>query len=289
MRRWTCLMLGLLFCLMSPQAWSWTFYKELSPQALVRINAFRAHPLKFASLFGLTEETVREKWGALGPEVLQGLPPLIEDPDLTEILETYITQGASLEALLSHQADGRTPELRLLLLKPLFSSEVLLATAFENYLPPEAALEILLDYLFRGALENRLPQGVTLLFPLYQRAGLVLAADQVPLKPGGPLYNVYLLGLLLTVEDLPPDVLCGRVLPQGVPSTAIPEKGLPGVSLTFKGPFHEARIFSWLDGSFYLPQARDFSLLTLEKKGYIGLSLPLQGPEALFPFLTPEP
>ena len=245
------------------------FLDEYLPQLQAEVNSFRLEPLKWAQENQLSVEEVKSLWKDLFFILEQGLTPLSWDETLAWVARNH------LEDLFSHlfvghlSSEGLNPEerarragYRLLLLG---ESEAFIL--FENYLPPEKALELLLRRLFQDALLRKSPEGAPFLFPPYEELGAAFLGGQILL--GDKTYNVY--GLCLEFglpANTPQPLLVGWVYDKSSLDKPLPENGLPNAELTLgSGSESIGQTFTFPDGSYFFlsPQFSDSSFFLVLK------------------------
>ncbi len=250
-RLWWVIFFGLW--LWSSGAWAVDlfFYDDLEPVILERVNSFRQDPWQEAEVLGLNREEISHLWPAEDlSRWSEGLSPLSWNPLLAQMAQNFLQE--LLEDLrwehLSREGWGPEERAQQLGYEPLLLGESLAILLFENYLPPERALSLLLEGLFRDALRRKSPEGAPFLFPPYQELGAALVGGQIFLEGQG--FNFYALCLEFGLpRDPTKPVLVGRVYQKNKDSK-IP---LPGSRILLFNQEHRVlgRAFDYPDGSFY--------------------------------------
>jgi hypothetical protein len=139
--------------------------------------------------------------------------------------------------------------------EPLLVGESLAYLGFENYLPPEEALSVVLDWLLSQALLQETPEAAPFVFPAYRHFGLAMAGVTISIE--GQTYNFYLFCFVLAVpaqEDF--SFTIGRLYDdRDQDGVATPEEGLAGVKVIFEPLEGEGKMEACTlsDGTFFLP------------------------------------
>ncbi len=227
------------------------YFYHLEEEALAQINAFRA---------SWPSETA--------PVCLQSLmlSPLKLSFLLNQAAQEFLRRAVE-ERVFSHVLpDGSSPQSRVEEqgYTPLFVGESLAYLGFENYLPPEKALEIVLGWLLENAPDQQVPESAPFVFPAYRDFGMAMAGVTISLE--GKTYNFYLFCFLFAVpiEDEGAFIL-GRFYDDrdqnGLPT---PEEGLALVPITFSSLETEETVetCTLADGSFFVP-SRSSGLLEI--------------------------
>ena len=217
---------------------------------LESVNAFRTRPLDFVHLTGKSPEELRSLWSEeLFRVLLNGAPPLVEVETLDEVArlraEEILRLGLPLpedfEEGLEKLLEDRGADL-------LLYREFYILIAFENPLPEDRLRNILLEELFRGALERR-NDVADLLFPCWDVIGAAFTVGDIFIE-GEPFHAGVLVLITGALEKDTPRLL-GKVY--GVSEGE--EIPLDGVRMVFtKALQPHIRIVtrSWSDGSFCL-------------------------------------
>ena len=130
--------------------------------------------------------------------------------------------------------------------------ESLALIGFENFLAPEEALAIVLDWLFAGALFQEEREAAPLLFP-YQDFGFAMAGVQITFE--GQTYNFYLFCFLFALpKDYDGPFFFGRFFDdRDANHLWTPDEGLGGVQIIYEDLDGQvlAQKVILPDGSFY--------------------------------------
>ena len=239
------------------------FY-NLEESALEQINAFRKAPLKFFEEF-LAQQ---EQKSPLSPEEKEELKAryeiLKEIPDLPQLrLSTPLTLAAQefLKQAVANLSfahllpDGSVPETRVKEqgYEPLLVGESLALLGFENFLSPEEALSIVLDWLYQGALWGKEREAAPLLFP-YEDFGMAMAGVRISFE--GKTYNFYLFCYLFALpKDYQGPFFFGRFYDDRDGNLLwVPEEGLGGAQVVYKNLVGQEieRTVILPDGTFFL-------------------------------------
>ena len=175
------------------------------------LNALRAAPLAAAEGAGLDTGEVLSRWPrVLHPLLREGLPPLAQGEGLAELARLRAGEfvsgryrdRAAFEASLEEAASWLRETFPVV-------EEVFAVLVFENFIPDEEAVRLLLYHLIREALlaDSR---AELFLSPCFTHAGAAYVFAQVELE--SRTYNAYVLAVELGVsaESRPP-VILGRV------------------------------------------------------------------------------
>ncbi len=234
------------------------FY-DLNDLFLQKINDFRAKPLEMAKILGLSEEEIYFLWQIDFSLLYQGENPLILNEALCQAAKATLEDMFEKLYFAHVSPEGLTPRDRVMQCgyQPIMVAESLAFIAFENYLSPEEAANIVLDWLFRNALLRKDREGAPFLFPVYQDLGLALAAGQIDFE--GKQYNFYLFCFLFGVpEGYTGPYIFGRLYDdQNGDNFFTPGEGLAQVTLSFQGFSGEQTIVThtFPDGSFFIPSS----------------------------------
>ncbi len=162
-------------------SWALQLY-DFTGEVVERINHLRSHPSQVARTLGVHPE-----------KTFVGGVPLTPDNELSSLalwqLERCVDAGT-----LEVSRDALEDEARQRGLDLSLITGVVAAVAFVNYIPPEDALDSLLQVLETSALEGK-PMGAPLLFPLYTRVGVAFGLVQAELN--GTSYNAYVISMVL--------------------------------------------------------------------------------------------
>ena len=168
-------------------------------EVVAELNHFRAAPLEFISLTGKDLKEIKALW----PEKLfeglkKGSPPLVEDEALSRVAQRRAEDIFDTGLPLPEDFEkGLFDELKAEGLKPLFYRESYVIMAFENPLPEDEILRILLDSLFKNALEYD-TNDATLLFPCWRKVGYSLATGEIEID--GTPYHGAALVLVFSID-----------------------------------------------------------------------------------------
>jgi len=219
------------------------FYNQ-EEKALEKINFFRENLSNFEE-----KAPCFHGW--------ETLPPLALSDSLNQAAREFLRQAVE-ELSFSHLLpDGSTPKSRVeeTGYKALLVGESLAYLGFENYVSPEEALSVVLDWLLEKALKQESKEAAPFLFPLYQDFGMAMAG--VTLSFEGKTYNFYLFCFLFALPNQKNiSFIFGRVFDdQDFDGVFIPEEGLGKTKVSFHhvdgSLWWETETFS--DGSFCIP------------------------------------
>ena len=228
------------------------FYDEFRDFVLERVNDFRAQPLSMLASLGLKEEEVRDKWDM--DYLNEGLSPLLFNEALEAMAKAHIEEMFAYDYL-GHNANGfASLEERALSFgyEGVLCGVSIMFFAFEHFVAPEEALNVLLDSLFKDALLKETAEGAPLLFLPYEDIGIAFGGGVMVIE--GKSYNAYVLCLEFgrKKEDVP-SLFLGRVYAGDLP---LPENGVEGVAI-YGWQDNEIAFahlaISFADGSFFLP------------------------------------
>ncbi len=168
-------------------------------EILEELNLFRTAPLEFISLTEKDPEEIKALWPEkLFEDLKKGVPPLVEDEALSAVAqkraEEILAHGLPLPDDFERDL---FEELKAEGLKPLFYRESYVIMAFENPLPEDEIFNILLDSLFKNALEYT-TNDATLLFPCWRKVGYALATGEIEIE--GIPYHGAALVLVFSID-----------------------------------------------------------------------------------------
>ena len=175
-------------------------YLDVSCSVADALNQMRRSPVSFAeSNFGVKESDLEKIWsGWFFDDLARGEFSLKCDPRL------YRVARKAAAGILTQQ-DLNYPNVYTLEymaseegFAPFMLTKVVSVLFFENLVPEDKALTLLLEHLLKSAILRKNTQSEALLYPLYNSLGAVMASDSF--EADGHLYNGYLLVLVLGVE-----------------------------------------------------------------------------------------
>jgi len=247
------------------------FY-NLNDLFLQKINDFRAQPLEIAKNLGLSEEEIYFLWQIDSFLLYQGENPLILNEALCQAAKATLEDMFEKVYFAHVSPEGLTPRDRVIEYgyQPIMVTESLAFVAFENYLSPEEAAHIVLNWLFQNALLRKDREGAPFLFPVYQDLGLALAAGQINFE--GKQYNFYFFCFLFGVpEGYMGSYIFGRLYDdQNGDDFFTPGEGLDQAVLSFQSLSGEQTIIThtFPDGSFFIPSSEG-GVLQVNFKGEV--------------------
>jgi len=268
-------LLFLLFLLFVPPclAEEELYFYHLEEEALLRINDFRA------LLPGMEEKSpclTTSQWS-----------PLELSEPLNLAAQEFLRRAVEEMAFSHVLPDGSYPKSRVEEqgYAALFVGESLAYLGFENYLPPEKALEIVLNWLLENAPQQQVPESAPFVFPAYRDFGMAMAGVTISIEDR--IYNFYLFCFLFAVPlEEEGEFILGRFYDDrdqnGLPT---PEEGLAGVRVFFS-PLEggeSAETCTLADGSFFLPVSSPglLDLGSLEEEPFLP-RLEIFSPQPLF-------
>jgi len=220
------------------------YFYHLEEEALSRINDFRA---------SLPE--LEEKSPCL--TVSQWSPLELSEP-LNLAAQEFLRRAVAEMAFSHLLPDGSYPKSRVEEqgYPALFVGESLAYLGFENYLPPEEALEIVLNWLLENAPKQQgFPESAPFVFPAYRHFGMAMAGVTISIE--GQAYNFYLFCFLFAVPGGEEgSFVLGRFYDdQDQNGVFTPQEGIEGVRVRFSSLEGESlfETCTLSDGSFFLP------------------------------------
>ncbi len=197
MRRIAFIIAFLLGIFVSAQA---VVYTDVSCQVAGILNDARKSPVVYAkNTLGIDEKRLKNLWGSWFLEDLsRGEAELQCDARLyraakkvaegiLQRLDLTYPNIYTLESLIQNEG-----------FNPFMAGRAVSAFFFENFVPEDEALRVLLKHLLKNAFLKRNVQSEAVLYPLYRSVGAVLVSDSFEYE--GEVYNGYLLVVLLGVE-----------------------------------------------------------------------------------------
>lgn len=232
-----------------------------------KINDFRSNPQKYIVLCGKDPQKIYQSFPISYKDVLlHGVPPLKISSPLTLAIQKQLFWILNHKGVITHIGENSSsPEDRAAQegYNPLLVGESITLLAFESYIPPETALEFILEFLFKNALEWTSAESAPLLFPFYKDLGIAFLGGTIKYK--GVPYNIYILGLLFGVTSdalSTSDILLGKIYYHGKNCKAFPLNFVQIEGINFVGvPIVKTE--SWPDGTFYILKPRFYDLSSL--------------------------